>query len=193
MKYSCGAEIPTDQKHLRHTQTANRIFVTTNNEVCWVRICPDPYSPVDSEKYCLRVLSVRPYLFRYGLPWLILSAIALLPQFIWSVHDLQIAFPQIDKFQHFVAGMACGTFGAMLYPLFGGRRHFAPDLAENMTILLASLMGLAIGGVWEAAEATIPAMGSVPIKFWDTLADLIMDTSGAMIVGIYYSKLKPMR
>jgi hypothetical protein len=125
-------------------------------------------------------------MLRYWLPIFALSALALLPNTNEDIARIVYLLPQFDKLQHLLAGGACGIFGAYIWTLCPGDTH--PHLRRRMTLLLALLVGLAVGSLWEVMELLCPWLNTPPPVRWDTTADLLMDILGSGITALWYAE-----
>ena len=91
----------------------------------------------------------------------------------------------LDTVTHFGGGFWAG--GVVLWG-YGYVRKSSPEkISWRLLVLLSVLSACAIGMLWEIYEVLIyPMLSSTEGYFFDTTTDLIADTAGALIAGMFF-------
>lgn len=119
---------------------------------------------------------------RFVVPWLTVVAIVVLLE-VLAQQFMLFSHPSLgyDKILHFLAGSACGIFGA------GIVAHSSCEARRGCMWFSVIFWTLAIGGGWEILQAYVPAMRDASDYDWyDTVGDLIFDLLGGIVAGIAY-------
>lgn len=92
-----------------------------------------------------------------------------------------------DMFMHFSAGACVAMATVLLYFFYVGRK--VPLLYKS--VLLSIFGGIIIGVIWEAYELYfgVETIYDGASYYIDTTSDLIMDTTGAILGGLYAHRL----
>jgi hypothetical protein len=90
-------------------------------------------------------------------------------------------FAPFDEFIHFFTSFAVMSAVADALWLRGMLKG---EPGSGSFVVKVALIGLALGILWEIAESLFLNLG-----WWDTLLDLIVDTAGAALAGVFIGRL----
>lgn len=119
--------------------------------------------------------------------------------YLGEVRSFYYRFPFWDSILHFLSGVMLGTLGFFLVQLLNDAERRKVDLSPNFVAFFAFCFAVASGAIWEIYEFTIDTVfGTNMQKFAtatgellagrealvDTMTDLILDTTAALIVSL---------
>ncbi|MBI4118125.1 MAG: hypothetical protein HY455_01105 [Parcubacteria group bacterium] len=100
------------------------------------------------------------------------------------------AYPPLDLVLHFVGGLWIAGMGLWLFFLSGLSKATYRDRIPKVHVVFGALVfALMIGGLWEIFEVINDStLRGYPNYVFDTLTDLVADTTGALLVAWYFVK-----